>query len=121
MSDYETQWPIGKLVQPAINGVLLPPARITGHCELDGRLWGCTVTGSNTGIELKDLVAIPDSPTVELTLLTKTVGGVLSKSLWLDVDNTLVSDNSACCMWEGKAERVKVTGAAELAALIGGA
>jgi hypothetical protein len=54
----------------------------------------------------------------ELTKFTK-VGGPLTKQISLAKDGTIVSDGSACVMSDGSAERVKVAGVGELAALIG--
>ena len=55
---------------------------------------------------------------IELVKFTKT-GGPLTKRISLASDGTLVSDGSACVMTHGTAERVKITGIDELAALIG--
>jgi hypothetical protein len=54
----------------------------------------------------------------ELVKFTKT-GGPLTKRISLASDGTLVSDGSACVMTNGTAERVKIVGIDELAALIG--
>ena len=54
----------------------------------------------------------------ELVKFTKT-GGPLTKKISLSPDGTLVSDGSACVMTHGTAERVKIAGIDELAALIG--
>ena len=54
----------------------------------------------------------------ELVKFTKT-GGPLTKRISLASDGTLVSDGSACVMTHGTAERVKIAGIDELAALIG--
>jgi hypothetical protein len=55
---------------------------------------------------------------LELVRFTKT-GGALTKRISLASDRTLVSDSSACVMTRGTAERVKIAGIDELAALIG--
>jgi hypothetical protein len=55
---------------------------------------------------------------VELTKFTKT-GGPLTKRISLALDGTVFSDGSACLMGHGEAERVKLGGVDELAALIG--
>jgi hypothetical protein len=54
---------------------------------------------------------------IELTKLIKH-GGPLTKKISLDPDGTLVKDGSACVMWRGAAERVRLDGVAALAALI---
>ena len=54
----------------------------------------------------------------ELVKFTKT-GGPLTKRISLASDGTLVKDGSACVMTRGTAERVKIAGIDELAALIG--
>ena len=54
----------------------------------------------------------------ELVKFTKT-GGPLTKHISLAPDGTLVRDGSACVMTRGTAERVKIAGIDELAALIG--
>ena len=54
----------------------------------------------------------------ELVKFTKT-GGPLTKHISLAPDGTLVKDGSACVMTHGTAERVKIAGVDELAALIG--
>jgi hypothetical protein len=54
----------------------------------------------------------------ELVKFTK-MGGPLTKKIYLSPDGTLVSDGSACVMTHGMAERVKIAGIDELAALIG--
>jgi hypothetical protein len=54
----------------------------------------------------------------ELVKFTK-MGGPLTKKISLSPDGTLVKDNSACVMTRGTAERVKIAGIDELAALIG--
>jgi hypothetical protein len=55
---------------------------------------------------------------VELTRLTK-ADGPLTKRISLTADGTIVSDGSACVMWRGTAERVKITGVDDFAGLIG--
>ena len=59
----------------------------------------------------------PPPITIALTKVTK-AGGPLTKRLSLAPDGTLVSDNSACVMVKGTAERVMITGVAALGALI---
>ena len=54
----------------------------------------------------------------ELVKFTKT-GGPLTKRISLSPDGALVKDSSACVMAHGTAERVKIAGIDELAALIG--
>jgi hypothetical protein len=56
---------------------------------------------------------------IELTRLTKD-GGPLTKRIYLSPDGTLVKDGSACVMGRGVAERVRLAGVDELAALIEG-
>jgi hypothetical protein len=55
---------------------------------------------------------------VELTLLTK-AGGPLTKRIALDAAGHVVSDGSACVMAEGRAERLRLAGPADLAAALG--
>ena len=54
---------------------------------------------------------------IELTRLTKH-GGPLTKRISLSPDGTLVKDGSACVMWQGAAERIRLNGVDALAALI---
>ena len=54
---------------------------------------------------------------IELTKLTKD-GGPLTKRISLSPDGTLVKDGSACVMWQGAAERIRLNGVDALAALI---
>ena len=56
---------------------------------------------------------------VELTVFTKS-RGLLTKSIELAADGTLVSDPSECKMWEGTATRIRIDSLDELAALVGG-
>ena len=56
---------------------------------------------------------------IELTRLTKH-GGPLTKQIFLDPDDTLVKDGSACVMAHGTAERVRLDGVDALAVLIEG-
>ena len=56
---------------------------------------------------------------IELTVFTK-AHGLLTKSIELAADGTLVSDPSDCKMWEGTAARMQINSLDELAALIGG-
>ena len=52
----------------------------------------------------------------ELTFLTK-AGGPLTKRIALDAAGRVVSDGSACVMAEGRAERLRLAGPADLAAV----
>jgi hypothetical protein len=54
---------------------------------------------------------------IELIKLTKH-GGPLTKRISLSPDGTLVKDGSACVMWQGAAERIRLNGVDALAALI---
>ena len=56
---------------------------------------------------------------IELTVFTKS-RGLLTKSIELAADGTLVSDPSECKMWEGTATRIRIDSLDELAALVGG-
>jgi hypothetical protein len=56
---------------------------------------------------------------IEIVSFTKT-NGPLSKRIWLAPDGTVKSNGDACVMAHGRAERVRLSGAADLAALIEG-
>jgi hypothetical protein len=66
--------------------------------------------------------AIARAPTsglrAELTLLTK-AGGPLTKRIAMDAAGRVVSDASACTMAEGRADRLRLAGPADLAAALG--
>src|SRR5262245_41013714 len=55
--------------------------------------------------------------TIELTVFTKT-SGILSKRISLDENGKVNSDGSACGMGSGRAQRVRLSGLDDLAALI---
>ena len=63
----------------------------------------------------------PSPPPLEITLTRFTKdGGPLTKQISLAADGTLVKDGSACVMFRGTAERVRVAGVDGLGALIEG-
>jgi hypothetical protein len=64
-------------------------------------------------------IAPNSGPATEITVLTKT-GGPLTKRISLSADGAIKSDGSACVMTSGRAHRVPITDAGELAAVIQG-
>lgn len=62
--------------------------------------------------------AQPGSHDTTITILTK-AGGILSKHISLSPEGRVLSDNSNCKMWEGRANRAVANTAAEMAGHVG--
>ncbi len=89
----------------ALHGEIFSPGLIFEVNSETGQTW------------VQEPVSVLNEP-IELTVFTKARSGLMSKVLGLAADGTLVSDGSYCLMSDGTANRLAVSGVADLAEAI---